>query len=119
MKDKLLNFWDKTDKYTSVPILTSILSSLPVIILFFAIYNKLPNKLPLFYSLPWGESQLVAKQQFLLLPTVLLLITLVNTFISSQIHPVQLVLKRMLMLTLLLINLIILITALKILFIFF
>lgn len=115
----MADFWDRSDKFSLVPILFSAFLVLFIATLFFVAYGRLPSQLPLLYSLPWGQTQLVAKQQFLLLPAVLALITLVNTLIASQLHPVQVVVKRILSLSLLLIDLIIFITALKIIFIFF
>lgn len=114
----MAEFWEKSDKFFFVPVLFSIFAVLIIAALFLVTYNRLPPKLPLFYSLPWGQPQLVAKQQLLLLPAILILITLINSLLASQLHPVQVVIKRTLTLSLALINLIILITALKIIFIF-
>lgn len=116
--DKVIKYWYKSDKLFLLPILFSLLSAILISLGFLIFSNKLPVKLPLFYSLPWGQTQLINKQQILILPGVLILITLINVFISSQLHTIQLVLKRILILSLVLINLIIFITAVKILFIF-
>ncbi len=115
---KILNLWKTSDRLILLPVLASGISVIVIITLFFLIQNSLPQKLPLFYSLSWGQAQLSAKQQFLLLPVILMLVTLVNTLIALQLHPVQLVLRRILTVTLIFINAIISITALKILFIF-
>lgn len=56
----------------------------------------LPEKLPLFYSLPWGGSQLANKEQFLIIPALCLSIGLVNLLISRQLHSQQTLLKRFL-----------------------
>lgn len=40
--------------------------------------NLLPEKVPLFYSRPWGEEQLAAKEWLLLIPVLSLLIFLIN-----------------------------------------
>ncbi len=119
MKKKLLLFFRSSDNYLLIPLLISLSITFLVALLTLIFYNQLPLKLPLFYSLPWGENQLVSKQQFFLLPIVLLLIILVNTFIVSQLHHLQKVLKRLLMFGLIFIDLVILTTFLKILFIFF
>lgn len=118
MKKKIIKLLTKSDKFFLFPLTISTFSFLFITIFFFLFYQKLPPKLPLFYSLPWGEPQLGSKEQFLLLPTILILTTLTNTLIASQLHPLQFVLKRILMLSLVFINLIILVTALKILLIF-
>lgn len=116
--EKVAGFWKKSDKLTLVPVISSFFTTLLIVTIFAIVYNQLPEKLPLFYSLPWGPTQLAGKQQFFLLPCFLIGVTAINALIASQLHPVQLALKRTLTLSLILIDLIILITALKILFIF-
>lgn len=118
MKNKFLHFFKTSDNFLLVPFLISLFIAFLIVSLIFIFYNQLPLKLPLFYSLPWGENQLISKQQFFLLPIVLLLIILVNTFIVSQLHHLQKVLKRLLMFGLIFIDLVILTTFFKILFIF-
>lgn len=106
------------DKYFLVSIVITIMVVIFITSPFLIFYNFLPDKLPLFYSLPWGESELVVKQQFFLLPIILILTCLINSFIASQLHAAQFVLKRILVLSLILIDVIILITAVKIIWIF-
>lgn len=118
MRKKLLLFFKSSDKFLLVPLLVSLLITCLMVLLIIIFYNQLPPKLPLFYSLPWGETQLVAKQQFFLLPIILLLIILINTFIVSQLHHLQIVLKRLLMFSLIFVDLALLTTFFKILFIF-
>jgi hypothetical protein len=81
-------------------------------------YQILPDKLPLFYSLPWGETQLVTKTQFVIVPALIVLITLINIIISWHLHHSQLVLKRIIYVTSSFISLLLLITSFKIIFIF-
>ncbi len=51
------------------------------LLLFF--WKKLPPQVPLFYSLPWGERQLVGPIGFWLLPAICIVISLANfAFIS-------------------------------------
>lgn len=114
----LSKFWKSSDKFFLISILITIISIVIILLFFLIFYNNLPNKLPLFYSLPWGENQLASKQQFLLLPIMLSLICLTNALIASQLHTAQFLLKRMLMLSLIIIDLILAITALKIIWIF-
>lgn len=118
MIDKIAKFWQTSDKLTLIPTIISFACFFLIITLYLSTYSILPPMLPLFYSLPWGEAQLINKQQFFILPAVLVLITLINLLISSQLHPVQRVLKRTLMLSLILVNIALLITTIKILFIF-
>lgn len=107
-----------TDKFFLIPTLITAFSVILITLLFSIFMNQLPDKLPLFYSLSWGENQLASKQQFFLLPIILILVLLINSFIASQLHSSQYILKRILMLSLILLDGVILITAIKILWIF-
>lgn len=118
MSKRLLKFWAEADKLSVMPLLVSFFLSFLIVVIFLFFYSKLPPKLPLFYSLPWGSSQLSSKQQFFLLPGLIVLITIINTFLASQLHPLQMVLRRILTLSLLVIALVITVTAFKILFLF-
>lgn len=106
------------DYFFLIPILVTVISVISIVLLFLILFNRIPDRLPLFYSLPWGETQLATKQQFFLLPVILILVCLINSLIASLLHETQYILKRILMFSLLLINLIILITAVKIMLIF-
>lgn len=114
----MLRLFKTTDKYFFYPSIFFIFSTLFILIFFLVFYKILPNELPLFYSLPWGSSQLIQKQQFFILPAVLLLTSLINVLLASQLHPSQTFLKRMLLLSTVITSLIILITTIKILTIF-
>lgn len=111
-------FWQNSDKYFLVPIIFSVFSCLLIGNLYLIFYPNLPDKLPLFYSLSWGQSQLVGKQQIFLLPAILILVTLINSLLASQLHNSHFALKRILMLSLFCTNIIILVTSLKIIMIF-
>lgn len=115
---KLLNFIITSDRFYSIPVALALVSASLITVTFLALSSKLPPRLPLFYSLPWGEAQLVQKEQILILPAIIVAITLLNTFLNYQLHNSQTVLKRMIMLTLVLISSIITITAFKIIDIF-
>lgn len=91
-----------------------------VIVFFFALsFTSLPPSLPLLYSRPWGVSQLVSKSQFLILPIVVILITMLNTLLASRLHPAQQVLRKILLDCTIFVDIIILIATLKIIWIFF
>lgn len=115
---KLFYLLETSDPSTTLPIITTLISISLVTITFFVLYQQLPPKLPLFYSLPWGQLQLVAKQQFLLLPSVLFLMGIVNTALAFQLPNSQVVLKKILLLSLFVMDLIVLIATIKILSIF-
>lgn len=60
--------------------LSLLLLSLTLYIFF---YSQLPPQLPLFYSCPWGESQLTAKITFLFLPLAFILLVFFNFILAS------------------------------------
>ena len=78
--------------------------------------RSLPPKLPLFYSLLWGDDQLASHQEFLLIPAIIIVITLLNSVISWQLHPSQSFFKRILLFSPLVISLLLTITFIKIVF---
>ena len=108
----------KSDRLSLVAFL--IFGAVTILLSFFLVLflDILPPHLPLFYSLAWGETQLVQKQQFFILPAVMLLIGLINLSLASQLHSGQIALKRMLILSVLVTAIIIFISAFKILTIF-
>ncbi|OGE20127.1 hypothetical protein A3A14_01300 [Candidatus Daviesbacteria bacterium RIFCSPLOWO2_01_FULL_43_38] len=116
--EKIISLWNQSDRFILIPAVASTASAVVITAFFFLVQNRLPSKLPLFYSLPWGQAQLSDKHQFLLLPVILILTTLVNILLALQLHPVQMVLRRILTVSLLLTNSVIIITAFKILSIF-
>lgn len=118
MINSLISSFKKSDKYFSIPLIATILVALIISLVFIYLYPSLPSTLPLFYSLPWGSSQLINKDQFFILPAFLILVCLINSFIAYHLHEAQIVLKRVVMTSLIFIDLLIIITALKILSIF-
>lgn len=80
--------------------------------------GRLPEEIPLFYSLPWGDEQLINNSQFIILPAIVLLACLTNLFISWQLHPSQKILKRILALSTTILALLLLITTIRIVNIF-
>lgn len=93
---------------------------LSVFITLFIIFsaNFLPPKLPLFYSLSWGEKQLAENLQLLIIPASIALIALCNLIISWQLHDSQVFFKKILLFSSVLAGLILTITFLKIVLIF-
>lgn len=116
--NKFLNFFTTSDRFLVLTISSAIFSIIFILLGFLLLYKSLPPKIPLYYSLPWGENQLVAKSQFLIIPLILILLTLTNLFITSQIHPAQKVLRKTILLTIPLTCLILLLSVLKIFSIF-
>ncbi len=80
--------------------------------------NQLPNRLPLLYSLPWGESQLVNLGQVLILPASIVLISLVNLVIYWRLKSEQLLFRQILVIVSVMSSLILFISYIKIISIF-
>lgn len=100
-----LNFW-----ITLIPVILSLVITIAT----FTILRLLPSKLPLFYSLPWGEGQLATHQQFLVIPVSIVVIVLVNSLISWQLHPSQSFFKKILIFSPLIISLLLTVTLVRI-----
>jgi hypothetical protein len=45
-------------------------------------FNNLPPQIPLFYSLPWGESQIASVSSIFILPVLSIVIMLLNNFLA-------------------------------------
>lgn len=97
-----------------LPLLLAAISSLIIGILL----EVLPAKLPLFYSLPWGENQLATQQQIFLIPAVIVLVALINIMISLQLHQSQSFFKNILTGSSIVSSIILLVTLIKIFMIF-
>lgn len=76
--------------------------------------KSLPSKLPLFYSLPWGDDQLVTHQELLFIPVSIIVVTLLNIVVSWQLHPSQSFFKKMLLFSPLLVSLLLTVSLFKI-----
>lgn len=106
------------DKLSFYSLLISLLLAILIVILFLINYSKLPNEIPLFYSLFLWENQLVKLPQFIILPLVIVLMVMINTILSWQLHPAQYVLKKIINFATILISILILISSIKIIYIF-
>ncbi|MBI2196204.1 hypothetical protein HYU45_01185 [Candidatus Daviesbacteria bacterium] len=94
--------------------LSPLLAGLVLTTIIFSLFKFLPPKLPLFYSLPWGEEQLATPQQFLIIPASISLIALLNLIIAWQLHPQQSFFKKALSLSSAVVGIILTITFIKI-----
>lgn len=94
--------------------LSPLFISLILTVIIFALFKFLPPKLPLFYSLPWGEEQLATPQQFLMIPASISLIALLNLIIAWQLHPQQSFFKKALFLSSAVVGIISTVTFIKI-----
>ena len=60
----------------------SLLVSLAQILILFSIWRFLPPQVPLFYSRPWGNFQLVNPVYLILLPAISLGLLVINLFLG-------------------------------------
>ena len=68
-------------------------------------FNSLPDQVPLYYSLPWGESQLASTSALFLLPIFSLLILLINHLLAVAFLKIIPLLSRLLILMSLVVSL--------------
>ncbi len=62
-----------------------LLPSIIIMLIAFIIkLNTLPPQIPLFYSLPWGESQLAETWMIFFIPLLMLLFIFLNNFIEKK-----------------------------------
>lgn len=96
------------------PLVSALILSISLLIL----QPFLPRQLPLFYSLPWGEAQLANIEQFLIIPASAACITLINLIIYWQLHESQILFKHILIGISLICCLILIMSFIKIMFVF-
>jgi len=116
--DNILVWMSYQDKYYLASCISAIISVSLILSLYLLAVNVLPSRIPLFYSLPWGQSELVNKSSLLLLPAIITLVALINIFMAYHLHSSQYILKRILLMSTILIDLTIVTAAIKIVFIF-
>ena len=121
MKKYLSNFSQFNKRQDPVVFWATTFSLLGVAIilgLLVVTYNNLPSQLPLFYSLPWGEGQLVPISRIVILPSLTIILTLSNLLISWHLHESQQILKRMISLFSASLSLILTLSAIRIILLF-
>lgn len=101
-------------KLYSWMILPPLMVSLFITVVILTFLKFLPDKLPLFYSIAWGERQLATHQQFLIIPACIAAVTFLNLVICWQLHPSQSFFKKTLCIASLLISLILTISFIRI-----
>ncbi|MBP9817501.1 hypothetical protein KBC75_01940 [Candidatus Shapirobacteria bacterium] len=79
-------------------------------------YFDLPPQIPLFYSQPWGESQLASNSFIILLPLFSLLILIINNLTAAFIASRSILFSRILTICSLIFSLIILYSIFNIVF---
>ncbi len=63
--------------------LISIITALAQIVVIIFSFSQLPPQVPLFYSRPWGKSQLADPLYLFLLPGLSILVLIINSIISA------------------------------------
>lgn len=116
--DNSLVWMSSQDRYYLASTIFTFISVIIILSLYFFSVNVLPTRLPLFYSLPWGQNELTNKSSLLILPAIITTVVLINMLLAWQLHSSQYVLKRILLMSTILVDLIILTAAIKIVFIF-
>lgn len=79
------------DKLGRTSYLVALVLVLVMIALIGVTYGKLPQTIPLYFSLPWGEGRLAPKIMFFTLPGMSLFLLLLNLFlgrISTKLSPI-------------------------------
>lgn len=115
---RFLSFCARQDSLIFWPIAVSILLSLLSLFFWALNISRLPQQIPMFYSLTWGEPQLGSILQFTILPSLSLIIILTNLIILSHLHNSQLPVKRLISFCTLLVTTLLTITGFKIILIF-
>ncbi|MDD4106415.1 MAG: hypothetical protein PHX84_00515 [Candidatus Shapirobacteria bacterium] len=79
-------------------------------------FGNLPQQVPLYYSLPWGESQLVSASTLFLIPTLSIVLFFVNHLFAIGYSEKNPLLSKLLILNSLLVSFFFLFTLLKIIY---
>lgn len=77
-------------------------------------FNSLPPQIPLYYSLPWGQSQLAPASSLFILPTISLVLLLINHLFAISLTKTSALLSRLLVVISLIFSLLSLITIFQI-----
>ena len=117
MKDNFrIIYLDKGIRY-SLFISVFILTIITLVLLF--VYTKLPPVIPLFNSLTWGSERLAARLIIFGIPVSLILMSVLNVFLSRIAYKRRALLSRMLSLNLLLVVVLSTVALVQILFLVF
>lgn len=81
----------------------SYLATLGLVLVMIAIiggvYSRLPQNIPLYYSLPWGEARLAPKIMFITLPGIAVLMSILNLVLGRIAAKLSPLLPRVLAVT--------------------
>lgn len=116
--DSIFTFYRSCDKTIFFAVSLSVVIITISFVVILAKRVELPSQIPLFYSNPWGEPQLAANTQLFVLPLICTLSLLANILAGWYLHDSQIVLRRILSLSCLVVCLLILTTIVRIIGIF-
>lgn len=77
-------------------------------------FSSLPPQVPLYYSLPWGESQLASAPALFILPTISLVLLVINHLFAISLSKTSQLLSKFLIAASLVVSLFSLITLVRI-----
>lgn len=98
--------------------LLPILATMLLTIVIFTLSGLLPNKLPLFFSLTWGDKQLADKHQLLIIPGSLVVLTLLNLSLFWKFSQSRYLLRKILIYSSLITTTMLMLTFVRIILIF-
>lgn len=84
------------------------------VLIIISIWRFLPPEIPLFYSRPWGEDQLVNYPGIVILPAICLIVLFANTVVAQLAAKEETLVKKMLALASLTFSFLILISLVQI-----
>lgn len=113
---RFINFYQRQDGIIFWSTSFSILLALFLSFFYLLNFDQLPSLIPFFFSLPWGETQLANKNQFFILPSLIVLTALVNLTLTWHLHASQLTMKRIIVSSTTIIALLAVIAGIRIIF---
>jgi hypothetical protein len=113
---RFVTFYQKQDSVIFWSTSISIIIALVLTLFYLFYFDNLPRQIPFFFSMPWGESQLANKNQFFILPSLIVLSALINLTVTWHLHTSQLTMKRILTSSTMFVSLLIFYAGVKIVF---
>lgn len=71
------------DQFSKRIILVNLIINVGIVALIIGSYNFIPPQIPLLYSLPWGDQQLVSTNTLFLIPGLLFLFLVLNFLLAT------------------------------------
>jgi hypothetical protein len=104
----------KEDSFVWFSLLSSVFLIILLSLIIFLNWSRLPPRLPLFFSRPWGENQLSPSLGLWLLPALSFSILTLNLLLITSVFKQQILIRRILAGAALIITVLCFITAYKI-----